>query len=225
MPALPSVAKTIRCDLHFSIGPVAHNLSRFFVEYTSGPPTAADMVTLANGVMTAWGAHMAGLFPSDQALDYVYVEDLDSATGASAISTSSAVSGTSGTLSRSAQDSVLLHFGIARRYRGGKPRLYLPPFDVSFYADERSWNPTKVAAATSAWTAFISAVVAITLSAATLVEQVNVSYYEGHHLVTYPSGWSFERPTIRATPIKDIILTVAAELIIATVKRRLGREA
>jgi hypothetical protein len=191
--------------------------------YTSGPPTAGDIQTFANDVLSKVGSRIMIQLPSDTSCLAVFAEDLDSATGATALSTSAAIPGTTGASARSAADSVLVAPKMARRYRGGKPRIYFPPMEVGAYHDERTWDSTRIATFGVGFTNLINDVIALSYSSFSLDAYVNVSYYSGHHLVTYPSGWSHERPTPRGSPVIDVLLTAAIELVVATIRRRLQR--
>jgi hypothetical protein len=108
MPALPSVPKVVKVDLHWKIGSNTSALSRMHFRYTSGPPNASDIQTFANDVLSKVGSRIMIQLPSDTSCLAVFAEDLDSATGATALSTSAAIAGTTGASARSAADAVLV---------------------------------------------------------------------------------------------------------------------
>lgn len=223
MPSLPSVNNVIRTDWHFTVGLDDKALTRLFWVYNSGPATVADLIGFLNLLMTQWNTNMKSSWSADVILDSIFGEDLSSPVAAVANSTHAPVAGTDGGSIRSAADCVLMGRRIARRYRGGKPRVYWPGFASGEYQDSQNWAPAHVANAAAGWDLLIAAAsgyAGATLSAPT---SVNVSYYQGHHLVAYPSGWSFERPTPRAVPLVDLVTFDNWEEKVATQRRRLQR--
>ena len=77
MPALPATPSgVISFRLHFEPNVDNHVYSKFQMGYTGGPPLTSDLVALATDVSTAFGAHLASLLYSGDALFDVEAVDL-----------------------------------------------------------------------------------------------------------------------------------------------------
>jgi hypothetical protein len=218
MPALPSPGKVCRFQLIYTYGEDLNLQNRFFISYT-GSISSADLTTWVGVVASAWNAHMAGEHNPGLALVEVNAEDLSSATGAVAQWQGSHVGGDGGN-PMPASTCVVLKLAIARRYRGGHPRLYLAGFSESEVNDPQSWKPAFVAGVVSTWTAFIAQVVSGAPSAVVAVNQVNVSYYQGFTNHTFPSGRTRAIPNLRTTPVVDTVTSVSADTKFGAQRRR-----
>lgn len=112
---------------------------------------------------------------------------------------------------------------IARRYRGGKPKMFLPFGVVGDLSNPNAWDSAILSAFNTQWAAFITALKAISGAALTLTEQVSVSYYKGLTAKTNgTTGRTYYVPTPRATPLIDPILSAQAQGRIAQQRRRRG---
>lgn len=220
MPALPNVPGVIRVSLQHTLGQDLDALVRFYMAYTGTAPTSTQMGTFATSVSTAWGTNLKALACSTVKLVEVTAVDLTSPTagiGAAAVS----ITGTRTTPVNSAQVCMLVNFKVSRRYRGGKPRAYLPYGNNADFTDPQTWGSTLVTAVNTGWAAFITALIAAPPGTATLTGQVNVSYFDGFTVVTNPvTGRSRNVPTLRATPVVDSITSIAASARVATQRRR-----
>jgi hypothetical protein len=102
----------------------------------------------------------------------------------------------------------LISFKIARRYKGGKPRIYLPMGVSAQLNNPVSWQSTYTSAVDSTWGAFVAGVIAATPNAS-VDQHVSVSYYND------------KAP--RATPVVDNVLTHSTSPIPASQRRRMAR--
>jgi hypothetical protein len=104
-----------------------------------------------------------------------------------------------------AQVAFVISGEIFRRYRGGHPRNYFPfGVDTDSY-DARSWHTAFQTDVSEGWGEFVNAVEAAGWTGAGTLTPVNVSYYEGFTNHTYPSGRVRPIPTLRGTPVIDVI--------------------
>jgi hypothetical protein len=162
-------------------------VERFFLKYTGTAPVGTDMATFAGTVITAWTAHLQGLHISDVELVNVDCEDLTSSTGAVGSSVA-AVSGTLAGNTLPAGTAFLLNKKIARRYRGGKPRSYLPVGGDSQLSNAQQWTSGFVTSVETDWPLFIAAIAAAPWAGATINYEVNVSFYSGSTVYITPTG-------------------------------------
>jgi hypothetical protein len=205
MPALPSPGQVLRVVMQMkSTDGDLDVVTRFFLAYTGTAPTVTDADTIAGDIEAAWAAHLAGNVSSVYTLYQVTVEDLSSTSGATGLWTGSTAGSRSGT-ALAAGAAFVLQKKISRRYRGGHPRGYLPFGVTTDLADQNTWSSSYPGAIATAWGAFTAALIGTVVNLTTLTHEVNVSYYEGFTNHTYPSGRVRAIPTLRATPIVDII--------------------
>jgi hypothetical protein len=219
VPALPAVPNVLRVTLLATMGSDVDVLNRFYLQYAGTAPTNAQLSTLAAGIGTDWGTDLKAKAISAYILEEVEITDLSSPTGA----LGTATIGTAGTRAGSAiaaGSAVVLQFHIARRYRGGHPRIYLPYFGDTDVVTPQTWGAASLTALVSSWNAFITAILARTWAGGTLSAQVNVSYYQGFHNVTLPSGRETSKPTLRGTPVVDLVASVSANPHICSQRRR-----
>jgi hypothetical protein len=183
MPPLPSVPNVLIIQLKFTVGR-ANVLSRVHVRYASAPPSRTDLIQYAVSIDASIGAHLLPLFSTELRTAEVIVTDLsDNTYGARGIASSQQV-GTRPGLPNGAGVAALINFKVARRYRGGKPRIYVPFFVSSDLTPGLTWSETALEEGTVGWAAFMNSVLTDTPSTLTVVDQVNVSYYEGFEVVT-----------------------------------------
>lgn len=220
MPALPSVPNVLRLDLIHNWGDDPHLANRSFWKYSGGAPGNGDCSAFASLAETAWVGHISGLAGTFITLTGIRVTDLSSPTGGTAeISVSH--SGARGGAALSINDCAVLNFPIARRYRGGKPRMYVPwGVDGDIAAGSNSWTSAFISAATTAWEDFQSAFSA-TEGSTTITNQCNISYYHGFASVQNPITLRWKNlPTPRAAAVDDAIVAVACSPFVGSQRRR-----
>jgi len=92
-------------------------------------------------------------------------------------------------------DCVLVNLAIATRYRGGKPRMYLPGGTANDTTDGRHWLPAFITSFQSAWNAYSNHILT-NVSGITIAQQACVHYYKGY--VTNPNGSPWEERNVPA---------------------------
>jgi hypothetical protein len=148
------------------------------------------------------------------------VTDLASTSGAFGVDTTN-VNGTEAGSALPAGTAYLINFKIARKYRGGKPRCYLPLGVAADLATRANWLSTNITNTTTHFTAFIAGFVGQVAGTTTISGHVNVSYYSGFTNVAYGSPTKYRRvPTLRATPLVDAITSYAVQPSPASQRRR-----
>lgn len=221
MPALPPVTNCIRADIHHSVGNDVTALVRQHYRYSGGPPNASDLNTAAGTFRSSWNTNLKAFAGSYVSLTGVVLTDINSSTGAQGIDTT-AVVGTRAGSELSNATSVLVNYGISRRYRGGKPRQYYPYFTASDMSAGGVWNSTNAAALQTALEAWLTAIEAISLGTLSGLVLVNVSYYSGFTVVTSPTtGRARNVPKLRSGgPVVDVINNINVNLKPGTQRRR-----
>lgn len=222
MPPLPAVPSTLRISLEFeTYGELRAGVRRFY-SYTGTAPVNSTCSAIANDVNAAFSAHLASLMSTDFSLIAVTVEDLSSSSGGVAVVPFS-TAGTRAGAPALVDACATVNFEIARRYRGGRPKIFLPFGVQSDVIDNQTqWATSFVDAVDTQWGAFDAAMLAIVESGTSLSENVNVSYYEGFTAVTNPiTGRTRDVPKVRTGgPLIDTIVNHTCATYVGSQRRR-----
>lgn len=196
----------------------------WYLGYTGTPP---DDVTCSNIAAAMYAPYVSAgsllaHWNSQTQIEACEVEDLSSTSGGVGVHASTQSGAIVGDYPDAA-DSLLCKLFIARRYRGGHPRKYLPPLDPTYASDEQHWTlGILTGMATAMGTAFTSSVF-IAFGSTSVTGLVNVSFYAGFTNYTKPSGRAAVRSNVRGTPLVDAVAGFELESLIATQRRRVGR--
>jgi len=218
MPALPAVAKVVRCDLRYSLGVDSNVENRLFFSY-AGALSQTDAQTFAGLVRAQWIAHPMVQLATTLTLFQTEVTDLTSSTAAQALDTTT---GAGANANAAAPNGVafIAKFKLARRYRGGHPKVYLPGATGNNIATGAVWNGTYANSVMTAFAAGIGAIAGGAPAGMGAITHVNVSYFLGFHNVTLPSGRTVSRPTLRVAPVVDAVISYAFNPNVASQRRR-----
>lgn len=209
MPAafvpVPGVVKTV---VEGNINGVpCNNIFYWLMDDTAGLDNA-QAVQVATAVHSSYNTHLLSWIISAYTLQQTTAEDLTSVSGGTGVFGGSHP-GSFGAQEIAASTSTLVTHKISRRYRGGHPRTYLPPFSGLALADPQHWTSANVNGLQTAWGAFVSGVVSGTVTGNTISQHVNVSFRSGN--------------APRVTPLIDPISSSIVETMVGTQRRRIGR--
>jgi hypothetical protein len=219
MPALPLVPGVIRTQLLWNDGSDMDVTTTLFFRYTGTAPTASEANTIAAALTSAMAPNN-GSWCDDTVLTGATVTDLSSNTGGEGLNTVS-IAGTDSNPPLSGGTCFLVNFQIARRYRGGKPRNYLPWGSTLHATGRQGWDAGSVAGWTTVYRGAIAEVVGTSAGACTVGDHCNVSYYEGSRVVTSPTtGRARNVPILRSSPVVDNITAVVGSTRFASQRRR-----
>lgn len=202
-PPLPDVP-CVRVHLDYTSGIPTELGNRIYLSYGGSAPTGANCITLATDIAAAWASHIAAVVDGAYALTEVDVIDIATDSGLSGQWTGSNAGSLSG-VSLPAQTATNVEFGIARRYRGGKPRMYLPPGVDASLDGVVDWSSAFVGDVNTAVEAFFAEIEALSIGAMGTLTHVNLTYYKGFHNIVNSSGRERAVPTYRATALHDDI--------------------
>lgn len=201
---LPAVPNALNVQLLWTTaGPKTLYTSLKF-RYSGGPPNATDATSFASSIFSAMAAEST-YWGSDISLTEVIVTDLSSTSGAQGHQSGSTAGGrTPGGLDNGT--AVVVDYFINRRYRGGKPRSYLPFGVGSDLTSRVQWDGAFVTAVEGALSTFFSAVIGLSHGTTTITDHISISYFSGFTVVSSPTtGRSRNVPTRRTTPLVDTI--------------------
>jgi hypothetical protein len=215
LPASPCV----RVRLVYNEGAVGEGGNRFYLSYSGSAPSGANCSSLATSIAGFWVTDLAPVVNPAFTLNEVDVLDITTNSGLSGQWTGSDAGARIGT-PLPVQCSTNVEFGIARRYRGGKPRMYLPPANDADKANEASWTAGFITAVNSGVLAFFTAIHGLSVGSMGTLQHVNLSYYKGFTNVTNSSGRERAVPTYRPTALLDQVVGYSGKTIIGSQKRR-----
>lgn len=188
--------------------------------YSGGAPSAADCASFADQLVNNAQSAFAGLMPTVWGVDAAMVVDLASSTGREATSGTPWL-GTATGAALAPASATLINHQIGRRYRGGKPRTYLPIGTAADIASAGVWSGAHITAAASAWGDWVSLFISATSGTTTITAIVNVSYYgPPNKLVTGSTGRVKTVSTMRTTPIVDGIVAHSVHQNVTSQRRR-----
>jgi hypothetical protein len=193
--------------------------SRFFLSYSGSAPSAANCATLAGDIGTAWESDISGLVSGEWSLTEVDVEDIATLYGLSGTSNTSHAGARTGTL-LPAQVAANVEFDIARRYRGGKPRIFWPAGTDGDLADQAHWTSGFITSLNTGTAGFFTAIAALSVGSMGTLEHVNLSYYYMFTNVTNSSGRTRAAPKYRDTALVDPITGYSAKGLLGSQRRR-----
>lgn len=219
--ATPPVTPAVRCRLKYIQSDSFLGGSRFYLSYTGSAPSPANCVTLAGDIEAAWVTHLAAMIYDGWTLNEVDVMDLASEMGASGQWTGSE-SGTRSGSGQAASVATNIEFNIARRYRGGKPRIFFPGGAAGDLATLGAWTSEYVDDWNTAIAAFFAEIEALSIGSMGTLQHVNISFYQGVYTTSPPwrgPGYKYP-PKYRTTPLVDNVSGYATKTEVGSQKRR-----
>jgi len=219
MPALPPVSKVVRMDFHFTEASDANVQIRKFFEY-AGVLSQADAQAWASAASTSMGAHITPSLVTGCNLVNTVLTDLSSSSAPQA-QDATAHNGANGTDNLPTGVALIIKAKVARRYRGGHPKVYLPGMRQTNVTSSNLWNTTFTASFLTLWNSFVSDILTNVPAAAAPATEVNVSYFQGFTNVTNPiTGRQRSVPKLRVSPVVDTVLAHSVNPVPASQRRR-----
>jgi hypothetical protein len=222
MPALPSPGKVIRLDYHFTVGSDVAAKCRTFYSYTGVPPGSGVLNPFASTVLTDAATRFAPLMTSDRILTSLVATDLSSSTGDVGVATT-ATAGTRSGGSLPADICTLQSLEIARRFRGGHPRIYWPFGADLDLLDPQHWNVAWPGIVKGQLDGLDGDTEAAVWAGGGVLDNVSVSFYSGFTVHTGVTGRARNVSTPRFVPLVDPIVSTIVRQGVATQRKRLLR--
>jgi hypothetical protein len=209
MPPLPPIANVLKMQcLGTNEGQNWANV--FHALYTGGPPTAEQCALIGADIFDMYDGSILRQVQENFHLTEVKITDLTSDTSGAGEFTGDSAGGLTGS-PMSAQVATCVSWPIARRYRGGHPRTYVPGPRSTDLVDSSHWKPAYLAALQSAAATFRTLVNAFTGDGVTTLQLGAVSYVLNNAPRVAPLFFPFVTdPSVHSR--------------VDTQRRRLGRE-
>ena len=222
MTPLPPVSSVLRLALEWTDNASISAGCRLFFSYSGGPPAAADLTSLCTDVEGYYKTYLAGSAASTQILTSITATDLQTSSGNVGVAEVS-VPGTNANGQLPAGMATCMNHKIARRYRGGKPKTFLPLGTVADVANGNTWTDAYQTAFATSFLEFVGDVLTFTSASFQPTNHVNVSYYAGFTAVLNPVTGRYRNvPKLRATPVIDTITTSVVAPKFGSQRRRLN---
>lgn len=223
MPPLVNQPNVLKYELEFAAGTDIKILSRLYFTWAGTAPTTAALNALAQTADSYASTNFPQLMDPTRSYQGLNITDLTSPTaayGAHATPNNGNGPGTP----PPANSCVLMNMVIARRYRGGKPRVYWPFGLSAQVATAQTWSTSFLTLCHTQVAGFIAAVLASSSGGTTVSNLVNVSYYEGFTTVTNAAtGRTKDVPKPRTTAIPpDVVVGWSLNTKIGSQRRRIA---
>lgn len=218
MPALPAVPGVVKIVNHIQVGIDTTTSWHTYYGYGSIPPTQAQATALANAAQVSYAQHISPLCVPTITLLEVTATDLASSSSPIGVNTTTSNGTRVGGL-LPGSTAMLVSWKINRRYRGGKPRIYVPCGADADLANEQEWTQTFLTEFTTAHQAYVAAILA-NIGTWGTSSLVNVSYYHGHTWYPPDSTPSKKIPTLREVPVVDTITGGGPQKTLGSQRRR-----
>lgn len=221
MAALPDVPGVLRIDTRYGGGADVTASSRTFWSYSGTAPSNATCAAFAAFWDTTFETGFLGLMSDSSVFFGSTVTDLTTPTSGRG-ETSVAFAGTRGTTLIPFGAAAVIDMKIARRYRGGKPRIYLPLGIDTDLTGGFQWSPTFQGEVNGAWSGQLGTIAGHSISGTTIVTQVAVSYYSGFTNVPYGTPTKYRRvPVLRVGgPLVDLVTEGVCAAHVGSQRRR-----
>jgi hypothetical protein len=157
MAPLPPVPGVVKCQVLGSLTgiPIA---TVFHLGYTGSGLTGLQCEEIAQIMEGSWAAHLQPQFCTNATWDTWIATDLISDTGSQGILEAASTGALTGPpVPNNVQ--LVISKAIARRYRGGRPRTYLPALPASELISQTHWADAFAVTMANAWAAFINQIV------------------------------------------------------------------
>lgn len=220
MPTPPVVPEVIRFRLTGTLQDGDAWGNRLYVLYTGSVPGAPSVLSFCESIASEWNSTWGHLLADGTLLTAVDGVDLSSTDGSGATADVSYAGGVAeGAMPN--QVAANVRFDIDRRYRGGKPKAYVAGAPATAQANQSSWTTTFVNDMGTEWTAFNTAIGAMSAGGCDLTGIVNVSFYNGFTAVKNDITGRYRNvPTYRGSPLIDLVTSFTCDVVMGTQKRR-----
>lgn len=219
MAPLKPVPNVLRIRLLFTIGGKPNQGIRFFSRWSGSTPSASSLTTLCGQIAVAAVTHLIPLIHPSTSLTEVIIEDLTSSTAATG-SASGVNAGTRTGAQLPADVAFVSSYEIARRYRGGHPRSYLPFGVDTDLTTSQLWKLTAVTDFVAGLEAFFATVGTSSAGGTTIGAHVAISYFKGFTIRTRVPYRPQVLNTPRTTPLVTDVTSIAGRRGVGSFRKR-----
>jgi hypothetical protein len=196
---LPLVPLVVKLSYTFSYGSDATVMTHLYWQGGAGSPTTTDLTAFANLAKTSYETYGVASQTNQVTLRKIHAVYLGDTTGASVdVTTADTGSRSGGPLA--ANVAVLVNLKIARRYRGGHPRIYLPWGSATDILDPQHWTSGALSQFQTSINSIVTQLQGFSGSSFATPTLCSVSYYHNKALRTTPVVDSVSATPVSSTP-------------------------
>jgi len=203
MPALKPVHGVLKIKFFQRVGSDTDISSHLYFQ-TFTPANLDQIIAVTDVAHASYVTHCIPLLNFNSSLEQVEGVELSSPDGPLAINPVP-VQGIRAQGELPANACALFNIPVARRYRGGKPRVYWPFGSEPDIATPQTWSTTFITAANTGVNALISEVTANLGTWAPGSALCSVSYFSGSQWKPDHLGNYHQIPTPRDVPLVDVV--------------------
>lgn len=220
MAELPLVPFGLKLKLTYTISTDTVNVNTIHFKWNGIAPDNTAMIAWVGQVATSWTTNCAPLCHPSVSLTETRANDMSKADGGLGVNTG-VHAGTRAGTALPAGTCALANYTIQRRYRGGKPRTYLP-FGIELdILDGQHWKTTSIASFQTGWQTFCNSIASTPPAGITGMSLAQVSYYKGFEVIHGPTGRAYNKSTLNSQgPILDPLLSSVINPRFASQRRR-----
>jgi len=224
-PPLPTPSGVIRARLLHGIGGSVNYGSAFEMRYSGPSPDTTALTTLAGIISTEYATWCASMLSLAYGLNEVHCSDLQTPStpdGINSVVVPGTRAGTYPQLARSTAACLIFH--VNRKYRGARPKTFLPWGVDTDLANNATWLGAFISAAEGAWLSLTGSLDGQVFGSATLTTQAAVSYIEPPYsnVPVGGSGRVRREGTARNPPLVQDVTSVTCQARLGSQRRRLG---
>src|ERR1700746_2762063 len=206
---LPPVPGVFKLTMKWGVGGTLQLSTNLHFQYSGSIADATPATALATALRVPAAANIPASLNSGYTVASMEVTDLSVASGPQGTETS-VIAGTRSGPVLPLSTAAVANYAISRRYRGGKPRSFVPFGIDTDLASNQVWGSSALSAFNGSWSGFLNGCIGVVGGGATVTHQVNVSYFSGFTNVPYGSPTKYRRvPTPRSSPLVDVISSSA----------------
>lgn len=218
MPPYPPAPNCLRVTHQHTIGSDTNTGWHLFYRADKAA-SQAQMDALTAAASASWNTNLAPAHAVDVTLTHVIGSDLSDPGGPVSTNTATHVGTRTGGF-LPASTSVLINMTIGRRYRGGKPRIYMPAGTQPDLGSAQTWVAGLLTAVNAGFNAHNVAIQNSIKTWSSTADLVNISYWH-QVLASIPPNPPIYVSQLRDTPVIDVIRSYTASSTISSQRRRL----
>lgn len=210
----------LKISFQFQYGLDTTCFSHMTFKYSSGPPTPTQIQQVADSAHAGWVTNVKPVHHSSVALTNIVATDLsDPSTPQGLWAGSEVGTATGGVLP--ASTCVLINMKLARRYRGGHPRMYWPWGTDADLQGPQTWLPASITKFQTAFSGLSNKIASDSTWSSPLLANASISYYHQSTWHGDDQTGHYQVPTPRVPPLLEVATGFSYPVTLGSQRRRI----